>query len=416
MAVSEATARRSAATLRRALGALVAGAVLGCATGGGDAGSATRGRETQRGLLAKTTPIAAATADDPVGNDPATSSLPPADGDTRPGRLLIYSAITGHIPLEERSDYDPNQRNMSPAEREAARARQIELEIQEEISKQESITGAESASAQSDAPILAPRFDPIADPLAAPPAPELRKLPANLFESREVTIPPGQWQNAHKLRVVRRSLDVDRDGAPEEVRYIDTNSGLILRAELDRDFDGTLDAWITYENGTPAIQLLDEDGDGRGDAWESYRDGILLAKTVDTDQDGVKDVFYRYDDAELIEKLRDTNNDGTIDRVETFAGRHRKRIQEDRSLNGQMDTWTTYRVIDGREVISRIERDSHDRGKPNILEIYETEGDSTRLARKEEDLDGDGSIDVVSTYEGGRLVQRAISDEALSPL
>ena len=130
----------------------------------------------------------------------------------------------------------------------------------------------------------------------------------------------------------------------------------------------------------------------------------------------MKDVFYRYDGTELVEKLRDVNNDGTIDRVETFTARHRIRTEEDRSLNGRMDTWTTYQVVDGHEVVARVERDSRDRGKPNIVEIYETRGAETRLARKEEDMDGDGTVDVVSTYEGGRLVQRAISDEALSPL
>jgi len=414
--MSQATARRPAAPLRRALRALVASAALGCVTGAANTGPATEGRESQRGLLAKTTPGAAAANDDPLAGDPAASNLPPADEETSPGRMLIYSAITGHTPLEERNDYDPNQRHMSPAEREAARARKIELEIQEELARQESITGVETARAQAGRPIVAPRFDPHADPLDAPPAPELRELPTDLFDRREVTIPPGQWQNARELRVVRRSLDVDRDGAPEEVRYTDARSGLLLRAELDRDFDGALDAWITYENGAPAIQVLDENGDGSSDAWERYGNGTLLAKTVDADRDGVKDVFYSYDDTELVEKLSDVNNDGTIDRVETFSGRHRKRTEEDRSLNGQMDTWTTYRVIDGREVVARVERDSRDRGKPNILEIYETQGDETRLARKEEDMDGDGTADVVSTYEGGRLVQRAISDEALSPL
>lgn len=416
MAIFLVTAGRPAPTLRRTLGALVACTALGCATGGGTADTATEGREAQRGLLAKTMPNAAAVADDPLQSDAAAGALPAPDGNSRSGRLLIYSAITGHVPLEERSDYDPNQRNMTPAEREAARARKIELEIQEELAKQEAVAGTETASAQANAPILAPRFDPVADPLTAPPAPELRKLPSNLFESREMTIPPGQWQNAQPLRVVRRSLDVDRDGSAEEVRYIDADSGRVLRSERDRDFDGSLDAWITYENGVPATQILDEDGDGTGDAWERYLDGTLHAKTVDADQDGVKDVFYRYDDEELVEKLRDANNDGTIDRIETFAGRHRKRIQEDRTLNGQMDTWTTYQVIDGREVISHIERDSRDQGTPNILEVYETQGESTHLARKEEDMDGDGNPDVVSTYDEGRLVQRAISDEALSPL
>jgi len=416
MGALAATGRRPASASRPALGILIASTLLGCATAAPDTERAVDGRESQRGLLAKTMPNAAAAAEDPTGSDPAAAQLPAPTDDTRPGRLLIYSAITGHVPLEERTDYGTNQRHMTPAEREAARARQIETEIQAELAKQEAIGGTETSRAQADAPVFAPEFDPVADPLAAPPAPELRKLPATLFESREITIPPGQWQNTGSLRVVRRSLDVDGDGNPEEVRYIDTSSGLLLRAELDRDFDGDLDAWITYENGAPVIQVLDEDGDGNGDAWERYRDGTLLAKTSDDDRDGVKDVFYRYDATELVEKLRDADNDGTIDRVETFHDRRRKHTQEDRTMNGQMDTWTTYTVYEGREVISRIERDSRDRGKPNIVEIYETQGTSTRLSRKEEDLDGDGKPDIVSTYEDGRLVQRAISDEALSPL
>ena len=57
-----------------------------------------------------------------------------------------------------------------------------------------------------------------------------------------------------------------------------------------------------------------------------------------------------------------------------------------------------------------------DSGRPDTFETYETKDGETRLARKEEDVDGDGSIDIISTYEEGRLKQRAISDEALSPL
>jgi hypothetical protein len=102
--------------------------------------------------------------------------------------------------------------------------------------------------------------------------------------------------------------------------------------------------------------------------------------------------------------------------VETFEQKRRVRSEEDRSLNGQVDTWTTYATVGGREVVARIERDSRDSGRPDVIETYETVDGETRLARREEDLNGDGSIDVVSTYEDGKLVQRAISDEALSPL
>lgn len=388
--------------------ALLACFALACAgAGAGNPPSAEgSGREASRGLLAKTTPNAAPAADAaaaPGGDDAAT----------HPGRLLIYSAITGHVPLEERNPNDPSDRYRTPAEREAARARGIEAEIEAELARQEPIDAGETATAPPPSP--AP-FDPAANPLAAPPAPELRELPTSLFESREMSVPPGQWQNQRELRVVRRQLDVDEDGAPEEVRFYDATSGVLLRAELDRDFDGTLDTWITYENGAPAIQVSDSDGGAQSDTWERYRDGLLEAKTLDRDRDGVKDTFFRYEGGELSRMLRDANNDGTIDRVEYYADRRRVRTEEDRTLNGFMDTWTSYQVVDGAEVVARIERDSRDRGKPDVFETYETSDGQTLLAHKEEDVDGDGSIDVVSTYEGGRLVQRAISDEALSPL
>jgi hypothetical protein len=117
-----------------------------------------------------------------------------------------------------------------------------------------------------------------------------------------------------------------------------------------------------------------------------------------------------------MEKLHDANNDGTVDKLEIFRDGRRVRVEEDRSLNGWMDSWTHYGVVGGREVVTRIERDTRDRGKPDVFETYETTNGETRIARKEEDVNGDGSIDVVSTYENGKLVQRAISDEALSPL
>lgn len=371
-----------------------------------------RGREKQRAVLAKTTPAAVARS-----TEEAAAGIPaPASPDTaRPGRLLIYSAITGHIPLDGRNPDDPSARYRTPAEREAARTAKIEAEIDAELALENGGLGLQQEVAPP--PSVDPASqDPSANPLAAPPAPTLRELPDSLFESREVSIPPGQWQNRRELQLLRQTLDVDDDGAPEEVRYLDIASGKIVRAELDRDFDGALDAWITFDDGEPVVRVLDTNGNSRSDTWERYSMGRLEAKTLDRDHDGVKDTFYRYRSGELSALLRDANNDGTVDRVEAYAGRHRTRTEEDRTLNGYMDTWTRYEVVDEREVVARIEHDTHDQGKPNVFETYETLGDRTLLSRKEEDLDGDGSVDVVSTYENGRLVQRAISDEALSPL
>jgi hypothetical protein len=391
----------------RVLAALVC-ALAACA-GPAPPTDTAAGREEQRELLAKTTPTAAGAA----AQAGPTAPAPAGSAEGRPGRLLVYSAITGHVPLEEKAQ-DPDDPRLSPEEREAARARSIETEIEEELSKQEQLAVDELPRAEpppdTDLGVAG------ADPMAAPPAPEPRALPESLFESQPMTIPAGAWQNPRTLDVLRRSLDADRDGQPEELRYLDAESGVLIRRELDRDFDGRIDAWISYQGGEPVTQVLDENGDGRLDAWESYAAGRLAARAVDTDADGVQDVFYRYEGEDLVEKRADRNNDGTLDRIDTFRERRRQRTQEDRDLDGVIETWTTWGAVDGREVVVRVERDSRARGKPDVFETYETVGGETRIARREEDLDGDGSIDIVSTYQGGKLVQRAISDEALSPL
>jgi len=412
---------------------LLLAALSGVACAGGPTSRDPRGEngdadaQPRTSMLGATTPIAAEAQREALERE-AERNLPPADEPagpdegSRPGRMLIYSAITGHVPLDEQPAYDPRTRYGSPAEREAARARSIEKEIQEEIEKQEELGVDESAGVQTGVAVAPPPDpattapDPDVTAFDAPPAPTLRKVPSTLFDSKEMVIAAGQWQNRRDLRVVRKSVDANKDGEPEEIRYFDASTGLLLRTETDRDSDGTRDAWTTYQSGEPVVQVIDDDGDGQPDIWERYEDGLVSARTLDQDGDGVRDTFFRYEDGQLIEKIRDANNDGTTDRVETYAERRRMRMEEDRSLNGAIDTWITYQLVDGQEVVAGIQRDTRDSGRPDTFETYETLEGETRLARKEEDVDGDGSIDIVSTYEDGKLKQRAISDEALSPL
>ena len=81
-----------------------------------------------------------------------------------------------------------------------------------------------------------------------------------------------------------------------------------------------------------------------------------------------------------------------------------------------MDSWTTYRVVGGEEVIARIERDTNADGVPDVFEVFSAKDGVPVLARREEDKNGDGSIDVTSIYENGKLVRREISDPTLVPL
>jgi hypothetical protein len=383
-------------------------AALGCASGASPATAPDAARRDAT-LLDVTAP-AAARAGEP---DPAARKAPHSSAADRPGRLLIYSAITGHQPLDDPAAVadDPTR---TPVEREVARAAALEAEIAGELERQEQIsTQDDSQGALPPAPALPPEAP---SALEAAPAPEERELPAALFTIEQITIPRGEWQNTRELEVERRTLDADRDGRPEEVRYLDPATGALLRAEQDRDFDGQIDTWKTYADGVLGVRILDENGDERADVWERYENGRMAQLTLDRNHDGVRDVFLRYKGLELHERLEDANDDGTIDRVVSYTGKRRVRAEEDLSFNGKMDTWTSYALVDGREVVARVERDTQDAGRPNIVESYETIDGETRIVRREEDLNRDGKADVVSVYEKGRLVQRAISDEALAPL
>jgi len=81
-----------------------------------------------------------------------------------------------------------------------------------------------------------------------------------------------------------------------------------------------------------------------------------------------------------------------------------------------MDLWTRYINRQGKEQVARIERDSRGEGFADTFEIFETKNGKAILVRRDQDLDGDGEIDVVSFYVGGRLERRQIRDASLVPL
>ena len=80
------------------------------------------------------------------------------------------------------------------------------------------------------------------------------------------------------------------------------------------------------------------------------------------------------------------------------------------------DVSIAYQVVGDEEIIARIERDKEGTGTPNVFETYEPADGKPQLARREEDVNGDGQIDIISVYENGRLVRREVSDPALMPL
>jgi CheY-like chemotaxis protein len=160
------------------------------------------------------------------------------------------------------------------------------LELLKQIDRDEKLREAASQPAASGATASV-------DPLDAPPVPKDRDLPASIFEEKPRQVAKGEWGNDKPIEVLARSLDADRDGAPEEVRYHDQKTGVILRKEEDRDYDGRIDTWVRYDAGIPVAIERDTDGDGKLDEWQSYgRDGRMARREVDRNADGTRDAFY----------------------------------------------------------------------------------------------------------------------------
>ena len=252
-----------------------------------------------------------------------------------------------------------------------------------------------------------------ADPRIAPSAPVDRNLPIAIFDSEEIEVPPGTFGNSDPMVIIKRSLDADRDGNPEQIRYLDKGTGEMIRMEADRDYDGALDTWQTYVGNSLDERTLDTNNDGRVDTWERYRDGRLVERVIDRDGNGGKDAFYTFSDGSLVEERHDRNDDGRSDLIVTYQGRQKISSREDRSGDGKIDTWTTYTVVDGKELPAVIKRDRDGSGKIDIIERFETSSGKPILAKRKEDTNGDGAIDVTSSYRNGKLYRRELADPTL---
>ncbi|MGE4652134.1 MAG: hypothetical protein AAEJ53_14700 [Myxococcota bacterium] len=350
------------------------------------------------------------------------------------GTLLVYAAVTGEVPLVGGSDPAPRDpENEKRREREMEeqiasdprqRGGELADEIEAELARQEDllreIESEESATrTERQAPVEAPTVDARAggtSSRAAPRAPVAPDLPRPLFEERKIRVPRGAFGNERELRVIELSVDADRDGFPELLRYLDPASDELIRSEQDSDYDGRIDIWQDYASGVLLARRVDRDGDGRADLWEEYEDGFATSRKLDQDGNGRVNAYYQWRDGSLVVEQHDVDGDGEMNRIARYQDRLLVRDEEDLDGDGSMDRLTTYASVAGEEVAVRIERDSNSDGKMDLIEIYAAVSGPRTLLRREEDRDSDGQMDITSIYEKGRLVRREISDPALVPL
>jgi len=340
-------------------------------------------------------------------------------GSLRPNFLVALSFIPAVLLISAtpaRAD-DDTQGDLEGEMAREAELQRVQGEIDAEVKRQEVLQRSRNLSeigrALNGLPASDEDLEQLADPRIAPRAPADRDLPAAIFDSEEIEIPPGTFGNSALILGIKQSLDADRDGNPEQIRYIDKSTGEMIRKEADRNYDGTLDSWQTYLGNSLDERTLDTNNDGHVDTWERYRGGRMVERVIDRNGDGGKDAFYTFSDGSLVEERHDRNDDGQSDLIVTYQGRQKTRSREDHSGDGQIDTWTTYAIVDGRELPAVIKRDSDGSGKIDIIDQFEISSGKPVLSKREEDANGDGAIDVTSTYRNGKLYRRELADPTL---
>jgi hypothetical protein len=217
---------------------------------------------------------------------------------------------------------------------------------------------------------------------------------------------------ADELAALQRAPRATPEPSAPQPRAAEPTAGATPAAEVadgivDRNEDGRIDLWIYRENGEIVRRVLDEDFDGRPDQTILYDRVTHRVSRVeeDTDKNGRPDTWTDYQEGELARRRADANHDGTVDTWIFYREGEVSRHEQDTTGDGFRDRVGFYEA--GKLV--REEEDSTGSGKPDVIVHYDAK---ERVVRREQDTNHDGRIDVISYYEKGRLTRRELIDAA----
>jgi hypothetical protein len=244
---------------------------------------------------------------------------------------------------------------------------------------------------------------------STPPPPETATVAAGPgHESRASVDPDGFRSVTEGGRLVRKERDVNGDGKPDILRYYN-GTGRLTRQEEDSRLSGRLDTWTFYEEGGAIRKESDTDGDGKVDLWAVYdgrEDQDHLVRTeADTNRDGHRDRVTLYAKGVVVEEQHHSPGQDPARAVITYAGGQPGRKEEDSDGDGRTDRLTEY---DGSGRVTKVSRNPVKSGSYSLVAYYQPQ--TGEILREEEDLNGDGSIDIISHYQQGRLVRREFFD------
>lgn len=116
-----------------------------------------------------------------------------------------------------------------------------------------------------------------------------------------------------------REIDENGDGAPDQ--WIESIDASTTRVTKDRDFDGTVDYELQYdERGRKIVETLDFNFDGHMDDFSYFSRGVLVRRELDTDFDRAVDLWVFLSKGVYIARVeRDTDADGEVDYVKDYG-------------------------------------------------------------------------------------------------
>ena len=84
----------------------------------------------------------------------------------------------------------------------------------------------------------------------------------------------------------------------------------------DRDGDGVIDTWTTYDSkGNATTAAIDQHKDGKPDYWKYYRNGKIYKREWDRNFDGKPDLRVLEENGRLIMTQYDNNFDGVFEKT-----------------------------------------------------------------------------------------------------
>ena len=161
------------------------------------------------------------------------------------------------------------------------------------------------------------------------------------------------------------------------------DTGQLERITYDRNHDGKPDAWLFMKGTRVLMAQLDENYDGTIDRWEYYGDrpGADAAPAAGSPA-LPRSILERTEQA--------TRGDGKVNRREWYEKGQLVRVEEDTTGGGRVDKWETWSAGELR----KLELDTKGTGRPDRRLVYPADGSAPQL---EIDRNGDGTFTPVTS-------------------